>query len=423
MDPCRHLSALLLFAWGASISGSIAAAQSPAPACCVPTPYGYTSPPGANGSAPGLADGLDASGEQTLNSPFDLGESAPAQSGSSFAVNSAPNMIGNLLSNSGFVFLQDSPGYPQPDEDVYSTIAIAGGDRRFKISENMSPQPRDRVFYAFNGFQQAARTVDNREIDVNRHTLGGEKTFWDRTASIEFRMPILQGLSAVQSLDGNLQNDEGVEFGNSTIIPKFILSDGPDYVFCTGLGINLPTARNASIRGPGNFSPPLLNIQNQAVYLSPFLGLLWAPNDTTYVMSYLQADFATSGNTITDGVGNRLGSLRDQNLVHFDVTVGRFLHRDFDTRLSAIAAQLELHYTTTTQDAETLITAQGTLGNPFNRLDLLILTGGFNFELWNTSWLTVGCAVPIRGSEDVVTRQTPERPFDVELQVLFNRNF
>ncbi len=416
---CKTLSTILLLALlGAAFPAATGAAEVQAPVCCAPAPPNINCPKGAGGAEQALTGDPDASGEQ-----FDLGESAPAQSGSDFAINSAPNMIGNLLSNSDYVFFQQQNQGIPPGKDVYSTIAIAGGDRRFKISENMSPQPRDRVYYAFNGFQQAARTVDGRVLDVNRHTLGGEKTFWDRTASIEFRMPILQGLSALQSLDRNLQNDDGVEFGNSTIIPKFIIGDGPDHVFSAGLGINLPTARNASIRGPGNFSQPFLNIQNQAVHLSPFLGLLWVPSENTYVMSYIQADFATNGNTVTDGGGNRLGSLHDQNLLHFDVTVGHFLYRDVSTRLTGIAAQMELHYTTTMQDAETLDAAQGMLGNPFNRLDLLILTAGINFEFWNTSWLTIGCAVPIRGTEDPVTGQNPEHPFDAEIQVLFNRYF
>ena len=94
------------------------------------------------------------------------GEGVPAQYGSDLAINSAPNMIGDLLSNGGYVLSYST--------DQLSSIPIAGGDRRFKVSENMSPLPRDRVYYAFNGFQQGARTIDEREIDVNRHTWCGK---------------------------------------------------------------------------------------------------------------------------------------------------------------------------------------------------------------------------------------------------------
>jgi hypothetical protein len=418
----QGLPTILLLALGIALPAMTFAAYPQAPNCCTPSSPGYQI--GDLNSLPGLADqdpagAPNASGESFPNSPFNLGEGAPAQSGSSFAANDAPNMIGDLLLNTDYVFRIGNSNGQQVDT-IYSTIALAGGDRRFKISENMSPLPRDRIYYGFNGFQQAARTIDNREIDVNRHTLGGEKTFWNGLASLELRMPILQGLSALQARDGNLQNDDGVEFGNLTLLPKFIINDGPDFVFSVGLGINLPTALDASFT---NLQQPFLRIHNEAVHLSPFLGLLWLPTDNMYVISFVQADFAANGNQVTDGGGNRLGTLHDQNLLYFDVTLGRFLYRDAGTRLSGIAAQLELHYTTTLQDAETLPAAQGLLGNPFNRLDLLILTGGLNFQFWNASSLTVGCAVPVRGARDPLSGLHPERPFDVEIQVLFNRYF
>jgi hypothetical protein len=409
MDPCiKRRRAILWLALGLALPVATSSAQSRVPPCCAPCPSPYLTP-STGETDPALAGSPDAS-----VTPFDLGEGAPAQSGSSFAINEAPNMIGALLSNSGYFY--------DPYSDYYSTIAIAGGDRRFKISENTSPLPRDRVYYMFNGFQQAGITADNRVIDVNRHTLGGEKTFWDGGASIEVRMPILQGLSAGQTPDGDLYNDDGVEFGNLTLIPKFIISEGPDSIWSAGLGINLPTARAASILDPGT-QQPLLTVHNETVNLSPFLGWLWLPSDRTYVMSYVQADFAAGGYRVTDGANNAVGTLIDQNLFHFDVTVGQFLYRDYNARLSGIAAQVELHYTTTMQDANPVGLGTGQLGNPFNRLDLLILTAGLNFEFWNASWLTVGCAVPVRGSQDPISGLHPERPFDAEIQVFFNRYF
>lgn len=357
------------------------------------------------------------------NSPYDLGEGAPAQYGSDLAINSAPNMIGDLLSSGGYILLSSSDELLSSSDEL-SNIPIAGGDRRFKISENMSPLPRDRVYYAFNGFQQAARTVDGREIDVNRHTFGAEKTFLDRTASVEFRMPIIQGASAVQSFDFNQQNDDGVEFGNMTIIPKMILSEGDSHIVSAGLGINLPTAREGALTFTGNVAQRFLTIRNQSVHLSPFLGLLLLPGSNTYVISFAQVDFDTAGNNVTDAAGNNLGVYQDQNLFHFDFAVGRYLYRDDSARLTGIAAQFEIHYSSTLQDSDQISFGGGEIFNPFNRLDLLVLTGGLNFQFWNTSWLTVGCAVPVRGSHyDRIYDINPERPFDAEVQVFFNRYF
>ena len=257
-------------------------------------------------------------------------------------------------------------------------------------------------------------------------TLGAEKTFLDRTASIEFRMPILQGINSVQSLDGNQQNDGGVEFGNMTIIPKMIICEGDRHIVSVGMGINLPTARSGTATIPfSNSTQPIFTIHNQAVHLSPFVGLLLLPTDDTYVISFAQVDFDTSGNAVTGiSQGNSAGTYQDQNLFHFDVAAGKFLYRNDNSRLSGIAAQFEVHYSTTLQDSDYVSFGDGEIGNPFNRLDLLILTGGLNFQFWNSSWLTVGCAVPVRGSHyDSRYSINPERPFDAEIQVLFNRFF
>jgi hypothetical protein len=404
-------TAILLLAIAAGACVILGTAHARSPESCAAVPPNCA---GAGTYDQALAEG--SGGNPMSNSLYDLGEGAPAQYGSDLAVNSSPNMIGDLLSNGGYVLLSST--------DQLSSIPIAGGDRRFKISENMSPLPRDRVYYAFNGFQQGARTVDGREIDVNRHTLGAEKTFLDRTASVEFRMPILQGASAVQSFDGNQQNDSRVEFGNMTIIPKMILSEGDSHIVSAGLGINLPTARQGTITIPGNSIQPFLTIRNQSVHLSPFVGLLLLPGNNTYIISFAQVDFDTSGNAVIGATGSNLGTYQDQNLFHFDVAVGRYLYRDNNTRLTGIAAQFEVHYSSTLQDTDHIDFGGGDIGNPFNRLDLLVLTGGMNFQFWNTSWLTVGCAVPVRGSHyDQRYNINPERPFDAEVQVLFNRFF
>jgi hypothetical protein len=402
---------ILLCALAVGASALASNAHARAPESCVAVPPNCA---GAGTYDQALANG--SGGEQFPSATYDLGEGAPAQYGSDLAVNDAPNMIGDLLSSGGYILSSSTDGL--------SNIPIAGGDRRFKISENMSPLPRDRVYYAFNGFQQGARTFDGREIDVNRHTFGAEKTFLDRTASVEFRMPIIQGASAVQSFDFNQQNDDGVEFGNMTIIPKIMLSEGDRHIVSAGLGINLPTAREGAITFNGNLAQRFLTIDNQSVHLSPFLGLLLLPGSNTYIISFAQVDFDTAGNNVVDGAGNVLGVYQDQNLFHFDVAVGRYFYRNDGARLSGLSAQIEIHYTSTLQDADEVSFSGGDIFNPYNRLDLLTLTGGLNFQFWNTSWLTVGCAVPVRESQyDRRYDLHPERPFDAEVQVLFNRYF
>jgi hypothetical protein len=57
----------------------------------------------------------------------------------------------------------------------------------------------------------------------------------------------------------------------------------------------------------------------------------------------------------------------------------------------------------------------GSLSNPLNRIDLLNLTSGLHFQISDLSNLRVGAVVPLRAQ--------PERVFDSEIQVSFNRMF
>jgi hypothetical protein len=319
----------------------------------------------------------------------------------------SPNMIGDFFGNGGqFTF---GTGLPiGPGQGGY--IPVAAGDRRVKISENLSPIPRDRVYVTYNNFQNAVRGQNNQDIDVNRYTGGGEKTFWDGMGSVEFRMPFASGLNARPVL-GDPGNDQGTEFGNITIIPKFILSSDQNYVLSTGLGINLPTARDAILSAPNGV--PLAVYQNDAVHLLPFLGLLVTPTDNTYVISFAQVDFDTNGNDVYNSFSGTHSRIQDPALLHLDLAVGSWIYRNDYSRLSGIAPQVEIHYSTTMQDFD-----QADGFTPItNRLDTLILTGGMNFQFFNRSNLTVGCAVPVN------TNHQEEKQFDAEVQVLFNRFF
>ncbi|MGE0761237.1 MAG: hypothetical protein AB7O38_29765, partial [Pirellulaceae bacterium] len=131
-------------------------------------------------------------------------------------LSSAPNMIGDFFGGGFAINTVFNSGRG-------STIPIAGGDRRFKISENMSPIPRDRLYFSFNSFQNAVVTAGEQEINLNRYTFGAEKAFADGLGSFEIRLPFAAGLSANQTDDGNALNDDGTEFGNVTLVPKVAL--------------------------------------------------------------------------------------------------------------------------------------------------------------------------------------------------------
>ncbi len=81
------------------------------------------------------------------------------------------NMIGDFFGNGIFVSPNDGP-YGS------GSLPIAGGDRRYKVSDNLSPIPTDRVYFNFHQFNNAVTDINDNSRDVTRYTFGVEKTFW-----------------------------------------------------------------------------------------------------------------------------------------------------------------------------------------------------------------------------------------------------
>ena len=96
-----------------------------------------------------------------------------------------------------------------------------------------------------------------------------------------------------------------------------------------------------------------------------------------------------------------------------DVAVGRWIHQeDCEARfLTAIVPSVELHYTTTLQNTQSV----AGVTNPYNRVDCLDLTAGLHVQLGALSCLTIAEAVPLREGGD--------RTFDNEFIVQFDRRF
>jgi hypothetical protein len=88
--------------------------------------------------------------------------------------------------------------------------------------------------------------------------------------------------------------------------------------------------------------------------------------------------------------------------------------------LTGLAGVVELHYTSTIQDTDAVNLGFGNLlggeiTNNENRIDLLNLTSGIHAQLGPMSALRVGAVVPLKNA--------PNRTFDSEIQVSFNRKF
>src|SRR5205823_2290437 len=105
----------------------------------------------------------------------------------------------------------------------------------FKIDENESPRPVDRVFLNYNYYNGIGSGVAGfPTYDVHRETLGFEKTFLGGDASIGLRVNAIQSAG-----DGSFSRSD---FGDMTIVTKFALVNEPNgNVLSGGLAVTAPT--------------------------------------------------------------------------------------------------------------------------------------------------------------------------------------
>lgn len=346
-----------------------------------------------------------------------------------------PSMVGDFFGGGITMFL---PSIKERGGGTATILPVAGGDRRFKLSENNSPFPTDRVFVNFNHFKNAIQDVDVREFSLDRYTFGVEKTFVDGQWSLELRIPFAYGLDSTQ-LTGSTELNSATEFGNVPLVLKRLLVRRERWAAAAGLALILPTAEDAFVTDGFNS----VTVENEAYHLQPFLGAYYAPHDRFWSLAFVQADFDTNGNTTTffgpafgqsstPGADSGRGVLQDQNALYMDLGCGYWLLRDSSRSrlLSGIASLLELHYSTTMQDGDRVFADNGRdavggltvtdrnaggSGTAARRLDVLNLTAALRFELGRRSQLTVAGVAPLRTGDDKL--------FDAEFDVQYVWSF
>lgn len=307
-------------------------------------------------------------------------------------------------------------------EDGFN-IPIGGGDRRYKITENVSPIPVDRWFVNYNHFSQPVRNISREGIDVDRVTLGLEKTILNGSSSIEFRLPIVGGLDRSQQLNAS-GDQSAVEFGNLNLVFKSILYQcGDQSAITAGLTLNLPTAADGELLdGTGNL---IAVVDNQSVHLLPFIAYYRQHSSRTWSTAIMQFDFDVNGTTflLPDDMGGsdiKFGRYQEQNFLYLDYSLGHWFYEDcsgcgFIRRAAVIG---ELHYSTTINDTDTA-SAGPTMGdvvtNPFNRIDVLNATAGLRFQLGDNYLLTAAAVAPLKDGENKL--------FDSEIAILLTRRY
>ena len=246
----------------------------------------------------------------------------------------APYMIGDFFIGSGqIVFVGKPDSAANLKTGVVGQVPSAGGSGRAKISDDNSVFPEDRVFFFYNLYDNAILIPSPtlHALDVNRYTPGFEKTFWDRNASIEMRIPFANTQASDAYLGGG--KDEDLEFGGLEMVLKVLLWKGDYFAAAGGLGFNAPTAGPVRVFENTSMTTPLFTIDNDSFHLLPYFGVLYTPSENLFVQTFVEFDIDTNGNEVKLPIPNGdVGTLRDQNLLQVDLQAGLWLWRDGGAR-------------------------------------------------------------------------------------------
>jgi hypothetical protein len=293
----------------------------------------------------------------------------------------------------------------------------AGLVGRSKIADNTSPMPRDRVFFDYSAFGDVPLTMNG--VNVNRFSPGFEKTFFDGSTSVEMRFPFAGTLNSTIIADGNTSTSS-VLFGDMSITGKALLYTDDDLAVSAGLQIAVPTADTLDVRLSNGLE--LVRITNDTVYLMPFLGALYTPDDRFFTQGFLQFDAPANtnrvfvNNSLNNSPLSSAGTIRDVPFVYVDIGSGYWLYRnDEENGVTGFSTTLELHYNSTLATTNTVNSGFYRIGSAFHGVDMLnLVVGGHLYFNRNTS-LTVGYAFPVGNSVDQM--------FTGELRAFLNYTF
>lgn len=277
------------------------------------------------------------------------------------------------------------------NRNVLVPVASAG---IFKVAENESPLPQDRVFFIYNYFGgltgppvgpnppivssqsdtvrlPGMTTTTTNSIflppapivngTLQRQILGVEKTFLDGYASVELRLPLLQ-----QS--GDLPGFGAQFVGDMTIVTKyaFYLDRETSDVLSGGLALTVPT-------GPGI---PTSQGTLHSTYFQPWGGYIYNFGRMFYLQGFHSVVVPTDR--------------RDLTLLFNDLGLNFWLYRGSPDRfLRSIVPTCECHITTPLTHRD----GTGAVYAP----DLVIMTGGVHFGLFRGTTMSFGVATPVTG--------------------------
>lgn len=321
---------------------------------------------------------------------------------------------------------------PGPTTGIFSTVQVPLVARVGKISENNSALPVDRIFFNYNYFHNATNgsvvgpdaQSSNRSVSPERYTLGWERTFLDGLTSLEARFvmnnvpdighnPVGNGPSGYQAFSPTA--------GNLTLVGKLLLLENESTVMAAGLGVEAPTGGDTFVQSGST----TLQIQNQAVYLSPYIGLLKKPVDSPWFLNaFVQLETPLTGDRVvgidpTGGTPIDFGRLTSETVLYADVAIGRWFYQQPGALVSGVAGFFETHYSAAMTQSDSIADSYSvnsfstdyTLNPVRDRFEVIDLTAGIHIELADTTRLRIGAVFPV----------SKDRAFDGELGVQLTR--
>jgi hypothetical protein len=258
--------------------------------------------------------------------------------------------------------------------------------RGYKMADNQSPRPQDRVFVAFNFYDniRQAPTSPLREVKVYREFFGFEKTFFDGNASIGLRVP-LNTLSVASDQPG--VGGASTALGDLTVFLKGILLQNREAgcLISSGLAVTAPS-------GPANFAGSPFARSITATSFQPFIGYIWNPG-RWFLQGFSGINVPTDPRVVT--------------MYYNDIGVGYslFRARDPDAWLAAVVPTFEVHINTPLNHRVTQV-----VGSLAGTPDVVDLTFGSSVVFRGGSSLSAGIVNPVTGP----------RPYDLEVVLLLN---
>lgn len=378
-----------------------------------PGPSGMTSAPGTASAAPASPGGATTgSGSTAAPTPGGFADvAAPVGGGGAVTAGdggpySAPGLGGGLgTSGSALNMIGDASPFRSLRTQA---VALPGGGvrpippparstvvpsvREFKIAENQSPTPQDRVYFSFSFYDDVNKRLNTvfdvplKGVQIYRYTWGMEKTFNNGLGSVGLQLP-LNNVYA-QSREPNIPTGgNSTALGNLTVFMKHILAIDPasGSLASAGLAISPRTGSRAFGGAPFLLASGTTTIQ-------PFLGYFVRFNKL-FFHGFEALDVPYDAAQAT--------------MIYNDLGVGYYLYEREEAAgmVRAIVPTFEVH-------ANIPLNHRGAYDrlDKYGTPDVVNLTSGINVRLYEASILTLGIVAPVTGP----------RPFDFETSLLLN---